>query len=357
LLKKKKENAMNTRQTTLRAALVASLALAGLSSPALQAATITPNIFTDEVTANASCSLREAIMAINTGADGSGCVADVSTNAYGVSDTINLPTGTYTLTIAPEGDDSSGAPNVYKFGEYTATWNGSAFDVTVTPDATVGDLDIEKSVNIVGLVGGATIDGGWRPLNAVTDLTQDPGDATAGFGDRVFHIVTNTAAAVVDVQMSNLTVTGGKVATVTAGFTDPSATVYNFRRNGGGVASAVAAVAYIPTAGGSADTGMNGGNGGPGGIGGDETVTATYTSTISNSTLSGNYAGDGGAIYTPGAMTASGIVVTGNRGTANGGGIYNDAAMNLTNSTISGNGAEGGGGLFDTGSHTTTIST
>jgi CSLREA domain-containing protein len=346
---------MSTKARRFAAVSIGCLALAALAGQSLQAATITVNVFTDEVTNNASCSLREAIIAVNTGADGNGCVADVGANAYDTLDTINLPEGTYTLTLAPEADDAGGAPLAYVYGEYIATWGGSSYAVTVTPDAAVGDLDIGKSVNLVGLGAGAVIDGGWTPTNAVTDLAQDPGSATPGFGDRVLHVVTNTPAATLDVQMSNLTVRGGRVTTVTAGFTAPDATVYNFRRNGGGVAGGVAATAFVPTPGGPGqDRGHNGGRGGPGGTGGEEGA-ITYTLAIRNSTVTGNYAGDGGGIYTPAAMTAAGIVVAGNRGTANGGGIYNDAAMTLSNSTISGNGAEGGGGLFDTGSHVTTI--
>jgi len=138
---------MNTRKTTLQAALAACLAVAGLSTPAVHAATITPNIFADEVTANTDCSLREAIMSINAGVDIGGCVH--STNAYGINDTINIPEGTYTLSIAPLADDvpsGTGTANTaLHFSEYTLNWGGSTYSVTVTPDAASGDLDIEKA--------------------------------------------------------------------------------------------------------------------------------------------------------------------------------------------------------------------
>ena len=344
--------------------MAAALAIAGLYPAASAlAAAIDVNTTTDVIdSVDGLCSLREAVIAANTNAASGDAAAHpgecVAGEASPAVDVINLPAGIYSLSVPPEADDASGQPNAYVYGEYTATWNGSGgtYDVTVNPDAAQGDLDISESVNIVGAGKDSTIvDAGWTPVNAVTDLTQDPGSTTAGLGDRVFHVVTNAASATLDAQFSNLTVTGGHLATVS--FLAPDGTTtYQMRRNGGGIAGGVAAVAYIPTPGGPGqDKGHNGGFGGPGGAGGDETG-VTYTLNLANLAATGNYAGDGGGIYTPAATQALGITVSGNRGLANGGGIYNDAALTLLNSTISGNGSEGGGGLFDTGSHTSTIS-
>jgi CSLREA domain-containing protein len=350
---------------TLRRTILATTIAGLLPITSAMAATITVNTFSDVIDPiDNACSLREAVIAANsnttsgdTSAHPNECVAGEADPAV---DVINLPAGTYPLTIAPEPDDTiTGAPTTYVYGEYTATWNsgGGVFDVTVTPDAARGDLDISESVSLVGLGSGAVIDGGWTPVNSVTDLTQDPGSATAGFGDRILHVATNAVSAALDVQLSNVTLKGGHLSTVS--FLSPGGTdTYQMRRNGGALAAGVAAVAYIPSSGGGGpgtDKGHNGGRGGPGGTGGDETGVA-YTMTLTNLTATGNYAGDGGGIYTPAATSAAFLTVSGNRGLANGGGIYNDAAMTLANSTISGNGAEGGGGLFDTGSHTTAIS-
>ena len=79
------------------------------------------------------------------------------------------------------------------------------------------------------------------------------------------------------------------------------------------------------------------------------------TLTITNSTISGNAAGNnGGAIYHDGGVlslinsTLSGNVSNG--GTGRGGGIYvNSGSVNLTNSTIAYNTANNGGGVFNSG--------
>jgi len=219
-------------------------------------------------------------------------------------------------------------------------------------------------VKLIGQGTVAVIDAGWiATLPFSTDATVDPdlttcaasSLCTATSGDRVFHIVAANGSTVttLDVQMSNLTIKGGKATTVS--FLGPDNQTYDFRRDGGGVASALTASVFVPTAGGvPTDPGVNGGNGGPGGIGGEE-GTVTYTFTIDHSLVTSNYGGDGGGIYTPAAMTASYLTVSGNRAKANGGGIYNDATATMLACTLSGNSAEGGGGLFDTGSHITTI--
>jgi hypothetical protein len=85
----------NIGKITLGLALfIAACAIFGNTSA--QAATFTVATGNDENTNNASCALSEAIENIN---DGATTNADCSpTGAYGTNDTINLPTGTITLT-------------------------------------------------------------------------------------------------------------------------------------------------------------------------------------------------------------------------------------------------------------------
>jgi predicted outer membrane repeat protein len=101
------------------------------------------------------------------------------------------------------------------------------------------------------------------------------------------------------------------------------------------------------------------------------------TLTVSNSTLSGNSATDGGAIYSFGTLTISGCTLSGNSATFGGaiveqdgtaavsastfagnsatygGGIYNDSMVTVSGCTLSGNSASyAGGGIYSTGQST-----
>jgi predicted outer membrane repeat protein len=80
--------------------------------------------------------------------------------------------------------------------------------------------------------------------------------------------------------------------------------------------------------------------------------------TVSNSTLSGNSAGDpGGGIANYGTLTVSNSTLSGNSAYA-GGGIfnYNPGMLTVSNSTLSGNSANyGGGGIYTDRSRTVTL--
>jgi hypothetical protein len=84
------------------------------------------------------------------------------------------------------------------------------------------------------------------------------------------------------------------------------------------------------------------------------------TLTLTNSTVSGNSAGQGGGIDNYGTLTLIHSTVSGNSAAVGGGGIFNLGTVTLTNSTVSGNTAEGvysGGGIFNAGRLTLTNST
>jgi CSLREA domain-containing protein len=118
-----------------------------------QSAVITVNTFDDEVADDGNCSLREAIRAANLDMPVDACPAGTGT------DSIYLPTGAYTLSIAGAGEDMG----------------------------MTGDLDIRSDMNISGSGEGATIvDGGGL--------------------DRVFHVV-----GTYQVMIANLTVRNGSV--------------------------------------------------------------------------------------------------------------------------------------------------
>jgi hypothetical protein len=86
------------------------------------------------------------------------------------------------------------------------------------------------------------------------------------------------------------------------------------------------------------------------------------TATITNSVLSDNSTagGDGGAIYNFGSITVDSSTISDNSATFTfgGGGIHNaGGTLSVTNSTLSGNSASEGGGIFNSGSANVTSST
>ena len=105
------------------------------------------------------CSLREAIIA---------------SNASAGADTINLPAGTYTLTIPSASSDT---------------------------DATIGDLDIGT--------GGLTIQGAGASTTTIT---------AAGIAHRVFHLPVDLLIPNATVTINNVTITGGNTTGLGASF-------------------------------------------------------------------------------------------------------------------------------------------
>lgn len=320
---------MTRKYSWIRWLALGVLIFVGVAFEATQAATIDVNTFNDETTTgDGFCSLREAVAAINNGADTADCVNTLPSEApYGTNDTIVLPAGIYDLTV-PE---PSATGSVY--GEYTVTKSadGSSYTVSVNPDNSVGDLDIAKSVTIEGAEPGATIQAG------------------TGFNDRILHIF--AASGTVDVTLSGVTIKGGtSPLNGTDIGTDSSGNAWALRILGGGVATGVGATAYDTT-----KTGLDTSGSGSGGSSGEGETGATYILTIKNSSILDNQAGDGGGIYSTATLSIANSTISGNTATANGGGLYNDAAMTLFDTTLDSNQAEGGGGLFDTGSHDSLI--
>lgn len=318
-----------------RKALLGMMVLAAAGTLPAHAATLaTDPAAADGVAGDGACSLREAVIQVNTGADSADCINSAA-DGYGTNDTITLAAGTYNLAVTGLDEawiDSMGA---------------EPYEETNTPDTTKGDIDILKSVRIVGTGADATIiqwDG------AVADADRD----------RIFHIFTTELAAVVNVAIEGVTIQGGRtfqefIAEGPA-MSDPMVpTMYYLRRAGGGLAVGPAAnvVRIDPALEGQENSQGRGGSQRP-----DEPDEggATFSLTLTGVTVVSNQAqGDGAGIYNASPMTATGIVVSGNSTTVNGGGIYNEGDSTISNSTISGNVAEGGGGIFLTGSNTVTI--
>jgi MYXO-CTERM domain-containing protein len=312
--------------------------LAALAVPTAQAASLTvdPSAADAATAGDGKCSLREAVLSVNAGANVGDCVATVL-EAYGSNDTINLPAGVYTLT-------RMGLDETYVD---TAPGNPNSLPtVSNVGDATMGDLDLSKSVKIIGAGAGSTTIA-WSSDAAVVR-------------DRIFHI--NAATGTVAVSLQGLTLNNGQTqeSIIKIGPTSTYGllpTLYYLRRAGGAVAVGPAAAVVLsdPNKTGQASSEGRGGSKKPGTTG--EEGGATLTLEMKQVTVSGNSAqGDGGGIYTAAALTASGLLVADNSASTNGGGIYNEGNTAISGSTIRDNTAEGGGGFFGTGSNVVNFS-
>ncbi len=269
----------HTLRFTLIASLLAALLLGTLPVPAAHAATfvVTKTADTADGTCDADCSLREAIIAANAAAG---------------DDTITVPAGTYTLTIA-----------------------GTDENVAAT-----GDLDLTSNITINGAGAGSTIiDGGAL--------------------DRVFHVTGDDTVNISGVTVRNGSVAGGggglrnDGGTLTITNSTVSGNSATGGNHGGGLRNQSGAVTISNStfSGNSATTGGGLFNG------------LGYTVTISNSTFSGNSAtsGNGGGINNQGTVTISNSTFSDNSASASGGGINNNGTATLKN-TIVANSTTGG---------------
>ncbi len=323
------------------------------------------NTTADVVVANAcannvanSCSLREAI---------------IEANADNLNDTINVPAGTYTLTLTGPNKETAGATASY------------------------GSLDIFHGLTINGAV-----DGSGNPATIVQAGT----DNTNGI-DKVFAVSPNADPGF-DTHFSNLVIRfgknpgsfrGGVASVIPHGFggglfwegsqngnmsvvnciiTDNSTT----DGDGGGIAIDSNGTATIGTATGNfiltSSTVQNNsvqesstGNSGKGGgifVTGGTAITMTSNKVLNNSaTQTANGGGQGGGMFlgSPGNGNIRSVFrggsISGNTAVGHGGGIFTGQGLVIDNSggalLITGNSGDQGGGIWNSLTNdTTTIS-
>ena len=355
----------------------------------LNAATFDVTTTADELTANGACSLREAIVNANNNAQTNlDCPAgEAGTLAM---DVINLPEGTYELSLGGVDERCDGAVPCLPTGNVDDPWAPQ-----IDSDASIGDLDINDDLTITGAGADLTIVQ-WAAIAADDDPLT---------GDRIFHVAVpaGATASIASVVIEDLTVVNGQVGIVPTEAADvcdgdvyngntndydievtddncatQSITIIQFRRMGGAIAlgAGYSVVTYEQAVHGP-DAGGGGGGGAdmgpfPGGKPGEEEGFSIESVTLNRVGVISNWSGaDGGGIYSAVPATLNQVAISNNVGNANGGGIYNDAVLNINGSLIgkifdpdtvvpdpgllTGNQGENGGGLFDTGSHTTTI--
>ena len=254
---------------TLAAVGAALFALFVLANPAISGSTtltVTKTADTNDGACDADCSLREAI---------------IQSNAFSTDD-IDVPAGTYKLTIRGRDEDL----------------------------AATGDLDIRKGVTIRGEGARNTIIDG----NGI---------------DRVFHTPIQFPSTVFTVSIFGVKITGGAI---------PDSV-------GGGILhTARGSTLNLSDSTVSGNSALQGGgiNSG-GGQGFGETV-RIFRSTISGNTAPG---GQGGGIQNTENLTLENTTVSGNRSRFGGGIMQTSGTLRITDSTIAFNTAQQpGGGIF-----------
>jgi CSLREA domain-containing protein len=251
----------------------------------VRAADITVTTTTDEHNTDGDCSLREAIIAANTDAPVDACPAGSG------SDTVYLPAGTYTLTVAGTNEN----------------------------DALTGDLDVRSHLTLLGA----------GKLNTIID------------GNGLDTVI--DAQGIGTTTLSGVTIRGGTPYGVRAQGHPVTLTNARVRDNAGiGIVSYISLTLIDSRVYDNITTTSGGG------------IYNYGTATLINSTVSGNTSGEyGGGIYSQGTLTLVNSTISGNTAESHGGGIMASGPTYLYNVTITGNSADSdttntgeGGGVY-----------
>ncbi|HKY62212.1 MAG TPA: choice-of-anchor Q domain-containing protein [bacterium] len=305
---------MKFRQSLFSAALGLS-SLLGLSSP--QAATITPNIFTDPAIGsdNVNCSLRYAVEAINLASNATvpGCTV---VGSFGTDDTIVLGEGIYELTLSGEEDDNqTGDLDILDGNDTPVTIQGAGADLT-TIDA-------------------SGIDGGDRVIDVegieftITDMTLTGGNANGSDGGAL-QFDESIVLAQRLIVTGNVAGEGGGISYDGNDFDGDQMILEDSTVEDNEVT-------------GSLDNGVDDCLGG--GIENEDGLMAIVNSTVNNNR---SPSGSGGGICDLGNyLFMINSTVSGNSAETEGGGIFTSGGLKgVYNVTITLNSAETGGGLF-----------
>ncbi len=321
------------RRPLLRVPLILALALvSSLLSPApvARAATIAVNSTADVIANDGQCTLREAIIAANTDT-ASGAAAGECPAGSG-DDTITLPAGTYTFTIAGRSENAAATGDLDITANLTINGAGAA---TTIIDAGALDrvFDISSGAKTISISGVTIRNGDVQTAPSTSageeakakEADEDDGELSplAPYGSDAGGIRIGDN---VTLNLSSVIVTGNKAG-----------------GDGGALAMEDDAIVSITNSTISDNTADD--DGGAIFQGDDLNVI-----TITNSTISRNTAGDeGGAIRIDddgNTLIITDSTISDNTAGDAGGAIRmrNDAVVTIDKSTISGNRANGGDG-------------
>lgn len=243
------------------------------------------------------CSLRGAVL---------------TANAHAGADTVNVPAGTYGLSVLGAAEDAAASGDLDILGDLVVQGAGAATTV-------IDGNGIDRIFHTDPTGAGITVE--------IKDLTVQNGATTL-----ISFVLANGGAIRNGTPFTAAANTGGTL-TLSDCVVKGSATP----RDGGGIAS-VGSLTLLRTV----VTGNSGSNGG--GIAQEDGGSLTIT----DSTVSDNQASQGGGLFTgyfsitanP-LVTITGSTISGNRAAGSGGIFYNRGSIALVNSTVSGNQSAG----------------
>jgi CSLREA domain-containing protein len=334
--------------------LAGSLALPPSHPPAAASVAITVTTTADELVDDGFCSLREAILSANddlaSGPQPGECVAGSG------EDVINVPAGTYTLTLQNSNEPDTGllgdldvtsSMHILGAGALTTAIDGAGLSRVMEITGTIAVW-----IEAITFQNGDESYGAGILVQAGSDLTLSDSrlvhnDALDGGG--LVNLGTATLAAS-QVLWNHADLSSGGISnsgslTLTDGLVQGNAAGGHFVSACGGISNGGTLLILGSTITENAASLVGGGicNGG--------------VVTMSQSTIESNTAGSGGGLENSGVVSVSASTIDNNGASGNlgggGGGVRNSGWLTLVNDTISGNWASGvlgglGGGVYNT---------
>ncbi len=343
ILKSKSSKVVSRSASALRPSLLALAVSQMLALPVTDAATI--DVTTASTNPSSGCTLTEAIITANTDLNTGGCFRSGSAT----NDTIDLLVKrTITFSAGFDGEPGNdGTATPFVGSNITIQGRGS----TIERDVSAADFRLLTvfSRDAEGYQGQLTL----KDLTIQNGNTQYNGGAIYVLGELNLDNTTvnsNTSRNPISAQGGGAIFVRGSENTFTilnSTVTVTNSTISgNTALNGGGILAEAGTTATIKNSTVSGNSAVEGGG-----------ILATMGGhvSVSNSTVSGNSATNGGGLVATQASSLTLInstTVSGNSASRDGGGIFarSNSSVNLINSTVSGNSASrGGGGILSFG--------
>ena len=304
---------------------------------AMQATTFTVNTFLDTVDANpgdgyardasGKTSLRAAVM---------------EANSLSGAQTINLPAGTYRLTLGGMNEDVAATGDLDIKGELSIAGDGASQTII---DATgLNDRVFDMKSGWTTQLQDLTIKGGRISDNSA------PGDCGGGIRVESSANVTLSDCILKENSAPRKSEPNSLLGSGGAIYSSGMLTILDSRFEGNSASNLGGALCVdgIGTTAVIRNTSFSGNRSFYGGAIDNHGTVSIESSTFSDNTTGALGNGSGGALRNLASLTLTNCTISHN-GSGNGGGIFNSGTLTILNNTITGNLAGGGSGLRNTG--------